>query len=235
VAYVLPLGLLAGSLTTVAGLGGGMMLVLVLSLVVGPREALAVTAPALLLGNLHRLHLFRARLERRALLRFAVGALPASFVFGLLAVSLPAAVLHWLLLSVTTFAVARQLGWIAWRPGEGTLVPGGAVAGALTATTGGGGLVAAPLLLATGLSGEAYVATAAGTAVCMHVGRILAYGAGGLLSGATLGTSAVLAVAILGGNLLGRRVRRALSDRTLERITWGTLVVAVSLAVLGVA
>ena len=41
------LGVLGGALTTVAGLGGGMMLVVVLSLLHDPRYALAVTAPEL--------------------------------------------------------------------------------------------------------------------------------------------------------------------------------------------
>ena len=48
------LGILAGILTTLAGLGGGMLLVLALSLTSSPVTELAATAPALSLGNLHR-------------------------------------------------------------------------------------------------------------------------------------------------------------------------------------
>jgi hypothetical protein len=62
---LVPLGLLAGVLTTVAGMGGGMMLVVVLSLVWDPRVALASTAPALLVGNAHRAYLYRAQVARQ--------------------------------------------------------------------------------------------------------------------------------------------------------------------------
>ena len=48
------LGTIAGILTTLAGQGGGLFLLLAIAALVGPHEALAITAPALLLGNLHR-------------------------------------------------------------------------------------------------------------------------------------------------------------------------------------
>ncbi len=232
---VLPLGLLAGALTTVAGLGGGMMLVLALSLLWGPQTALAVTAPALLVGNLHRLLLFRASVDRAIAWRFAAGAVPAAFAGGLAVVALPPVVLHVLLVGVASFAVVRELGWLGWRPPANAVVPAGAVAGLVTATTGGGGLLVAPMLLATGLRGEAFVATGAAVAIAMHVGRIAAYGAGGLVDTATLGYSALLAAAIFAGNLLGRRARAHLTERTTMRITWGTLAVAMVLALAGLA
>lgn len=232
---VLPLGLLAGALTTVAGLGGGMLLVLALSLAWDPRTALAVTAPALLLGNLHRLSLFHRVVDRTVAWRFAAGAVPAAFAGGLVAVALPELVLHVLLVAVAALAAARELRWIRWRPPTGAVAPAGAVAGALTATTGGGGLLVAPLLLARGLRGEAYVATGAAAAIAMHVGRIAAYGAGGLVSGEILVTAALLAGTILLGNLGGRHLRRRLSDRATLRITWATLAIAMVLALAGLA
>jgi hypothetical protein len=229
------LGLIAGALTTVAGLGGGMLLVLALSLAWGPHEALAVTAPALLVGNVHRLVMFRRQVDRAVALRFAAGAIPASFLGGLAAVALPVIVLHVLLLGVAGLAVARETGALRWQPPPAAILPGGVAAGVLTATTGGGGLLVAPMLLATGLRGEAFVATGAAAAIAMHVGRIAAYGTGGLLDATTLGGSAVLAVAILAGNLGGRGIRGHLSEKATARITWATLAVALVLAVAGLA
>jgi hypothetical protein len=229
------LGLVAGALTTVAGLGGGMLLVLVLSVVWDPHAALAVTAPALLLGNTHRLVLFRREVDRAVAWRFAAGAIPASFVAGLAAVALPEMVLSVLLLAVAGLAAARELGWITFRPTPAAIIPGGAVAGAVTATTGGGGLLLAPMLLAHGLRGEAFIATGAAASIAMHVGRIGAYGMGGLVHVETLGYSALLAVAILAGNLGGRRVRGLLSARATMGITWATLAVALVLAIAGLA
>src|SRR5438045_2862535 len=59
-AVLLALGIASGILTTLAGQGGGMALLLACSALFGPRFAIALTTPALLLGNLHRAALFRA-------------------------------------------------------------------------------------------------------------------------------------------------------------------------------
>ena len=61
---VVPLGIFAGALTTIAGIGGGLVITLVLAAVWEPHLALAVSAPALLLGNVHRLLLLRAEIDR---------------------------------------------------------------------------------------------------------------------------------------------------------------------------
>src|SRR5688572_1452872 len=63
VALVVLLGIAAGFLTTVAGMGGGLLLVTALAVVWGPHVALPVTSLALLVGNLHRLALYRRHLR----------------------------------------------------------------------------------------------------------------------------------------------------------------------------
>ncbi|MBW2464441.1 MAG: sulfite exporter TauE/SafE family protein [Deltaproteobacteria bacterium] len=231
---VLPLGLAAGALTTIAGLGGGMMLVLVFSLLWDVPTALAVSAPALLLGNLHRVWLFRRSVDRRLAKSLALGALPASFLGGLFAVAAPVWVLHWLLVATTAFAVAKKLGLVTLSQQPRAMVPVGIGAGFLTATSGGGGLMVAPVLLASGLRAEAYVATGAVTAVAMHIGRIGAYGFGGLIDGESLLTSLALAVAIIFGNALGKGARPLMSEGTKLRIAWGAMASAVALALAGV-
>lgn len=228
------LGVASGALTTVAGLGGGILLLLSLSLVWGPTAALATTAPALLLSNLHRLWMFRRDLNKRVSFSFVAGALPGSFVGGMLAARVPEAVLTWLLVVMTALAVTRALGLWKWEPRPSVLLPAGAGIGVLTGTSGGAGVLVAPLLLASGLTGSAYVATAALCAVAMHTGRVLAYGAGGLVTGETLWRTAILTGALLLGNYAGKRIRaRLLDDKRAQRIEIGTLIVCVGLALLG--
>jgi len=227
------LGILAGLLTTVAGLGGGMLLLLALAFVRGPQAALAVTAPALLLGNLHRALLFRRTIRLPVALPLVLATLPGSLLGGLLLPVLPGRWVHAIMVVMTALAVARSLGWWRWTPSPAALAPAGFGIGALAATSGGAGLLLAPLLLATGLTGEAYVATGAAVAVAMHLGRVLAYGAGGLLAHDTLGDSAVLAVALLLGNALGQQARSWIPDTLGGRLEMATLVVSVLLVVAG--
>lgn len=227
------LGVLAGGLTTIAGLGGGVLLVLALSLAGSPAEALAISSPALLVGNLHRFAVGRAEVDAGVVRALGLGALPGSALGGLLAVAVPTVVLEALLVLSTVFALARAFGYLSFKPGAGALVPAGFGIGVATATTGGGALLLAPLLLATGLTGARYVATAAGVAVSIHVGRLLGYGVGGLITRETLVAAAVLAVAIVGGNAVGQRLRGRIDARTGARLELGVLLVCVALALAG--
>lgn len=231
---LLPLGVAAGALSTVAGMGGGILLVLSLSLVGGPLRALAVTAPALLLGNVHRLWLFREALDRRVAGVFLLGAFPGALIGSLVTVALPPAVLPWILLTVSALAVARGLGWLRWTPGPRSLAPAGLVAGGVAATSGAGVFVS-PLLLAAGLKGDAFIATASASAAAMHVARVLGYGVGGLVDGETLLSSGVLALGLFAGNVAGRWVRGWIGDGGALKVTYAVMATMVVLAIVGVA
>ncbi len=230
------LGFVAGLWTTIAGLGGGMMLLFSLAAWWGdPMAALAVTAPALLVGNLHRLVMFRAEVDRDLGLPIVCGALPGSVVGGLLAVSIPPWVLQIAMVSIALVALARVCGVLEWTPGRRTLVPAGAGIGVIGATTGGAGVLVGPLLLSSGLKGVPYVATGALFGATMHAGRLLAYGVGGWVDPGVVGSGLVIAVAIVAGNLAGRRLRRYIRSAWQTRIELGTVLGLVGLAVVGAA
>jgi hypothetical protein len=233
---LLPLfGVLAGLLTTLAGLGGGILLLLVLSLVWGPAAALASTAPAMLFGNLHRLWMLRIEVDRPIAKAFAWGAVPGSFVGGLLAARMPEGVLRWLMLGMTAAAVGRAFDLWSWRPRASAMAPAGVGIGALSATAGGAGLLVGPLLMAAGLSGKRFVATVAAAAVALHAGRVVAYGLGGMMTGETALRAAVLTGAVMGGNQLGLWVRdRLLDEKKAHRLELGALIACVGLSVVGV-
>jgi hypothetical protein len=68
----------------------------------------------------------------------------------------------------------------------------------------------------------------------MHVGRVLGYGATGLLDRRTLALSAAITAALLVGNALGVRVRRWIPQGASTRIELAALTVSVGLALAGV-
>lgn len=233
-AIVLLLGLAAGALTTLAGAGGGVLLILSLSLLVGPHVALAATAPALLVGNAHRVALYRDRVDRGIALRVVAGALPGSLLGGAFALSLSTAALRSIFFVIAVYAVARAFGFGAWSPPRFLLAPAGALLGGISATSGGAGLLGAPLLLSTGLTGERYIATSAAVALATHVGRLTAYGARGMLSREVLAFGALATVALIAGNRLGDRLRPLVSTARRRRIVeFGTLAACCTLAVVG--
>jgi uncharacterized membrane protein YfcA len=230
---LLILGSLAGVVTTVAGLGGGLALLLALSLFWDPHQALAATAIALLVGNVHRVWMLRRQVSKKVVAAFALGAVPGSIAGGWLAVSLPAWVVQAFMVGSTALSIIHALSKSTWRPGPKMIAPAGVVIGGLTGASGGAAVLTSPLFLAAGLSGEAYVASLSASAVLMHIGRIVAYGAGGLVTSTTLGYAALLALAILAGNLAGRKLRTWTSKIPGRSLEYASLVVCATLAVLG--
>jgi len=223
----------AGVLTTLAGMGGGTVLVLLVLLTVDdPVTALAATSMRLLVGNLHRVLLFRQRVDWTLLRPFALGAVPAAMAAGWLVPSLPDSIVKALIGVVALVAVIGILFGVRIRPAAGAATTVGGVVGAVSATTGGGGLLAGPFFLASGLTGERYIATGACAALAVHIGRIVGYGGGGGLTRETVLLGMGFAVAIPLGNLVGKRIRPMISTRNGRRLEVGT---AASLAVLAVA
>jgi uncharacterized protein len=229
------LGLLAGVLTTIAGQGGGLVLLLACSALVGPHAALALTSVALLLGNTHRALLFRRAIDRPVACRMIFGAVPGALAGGLVAGAAPPIVLHALMLALTALALAKAAGLLAFAVPRGALAPSGLVVGGLTGAAGGAGVLFAPILLSAGLTGAAFVGTSSAIAVAAHLGRVVAYGAGGLYTSDLVLPTLLVAAAIFAGNALGERLRASLRPGTAVRIEHGTLVVCVALSIAGAA
>ena len=225
--------LIAGALTTLAGMGGGLVLLLGLSVAMDPLTALVITGPALLVGNLHRVVLYRRHIRRPLAWRFALGAAPGALVGGFLAVGIPELVLRIAMVALAVAAVGKVLSGWSIKPSPGALIPGGAAVGFVTATSGGGGLIAGPLWLASGLSGRTYVGTAAVGAAAVHVARMTGYGAGGVLDPGALQLGLLGAACITLGNLVGDRARRLVPEPWVPRLEVGVVLSGLALALVG--
>jgi uncharacterized membrane protein YfcA len=231
--FLVLLGLGAGALTTMAGQGGGIFLLLVLGVFVGPHEALALSSPALLLGNVHRAILYRRDAAWGIAARIVAGAAPLAVVGGLLAGRTPGWLIDVVLVSLTIFAFLRASKRINVQIPQRAFPAAGGVVGLLTGTSGGAGVLVSPLLLSTGLTGKRFVGTSAIVAVAIHVGRVSAYAKTGLLRPDHLVAVAVIAASIFAGNALANRMRTYVSERACTRLEYATLAVCALLSVTG--
>lgn len=228
------LGLTGGFLTTVSGMGGGLLLVTALSLLWGPHHALPISALALLVGNLHRFALYRESLRADIARPLLIGLVPGSAIGALLVAGMPPAILQVAMLALVGLALARAaLGW-TWRLPVAALAPAGGAVGVMAGTAGGAAVLTSPLLMATGIRGDEYMATMSLAAAAMHLARMAGYGAGGLVGGATFAWAGFLAVTLVAGNLLGRASRKRMSPRLRGGFEYGVLAAAGLLAVIGV-
>jgi uncharacterized membrane protein YfcA len=231
----LALGIFAGMLTTVAGMGGGLFLVAVVGILRGPHEALAITSPALLVSNLQRTVMFRQVVDRRVAALLSSGAIPGAVLGGVLLPALPSVLVTLLLVATTGLALLRSRGLLNISPGRKSLIAAGSGIGALAATSGGAGFLVAPVVMSTGLKGLPYVATVSCCAVALHIGRVAGYGISGLLVAGLLPMIGALLVGLIAGNLIAARYRDRIPTELESKIEIGALVTTALLALAGVA
>ncbi len=232
--WIAALGLGAGALTTVSGMGGGLLMVFVLSLVMGPKAALVVSAAALLVGNLHRVWLYRVDVDRPVVRRLLIGLVPGTLVGAWLAGGLSDNVIRVVMVVAALAALARAVSGVRWTLPGASLTPAAAVVGFFAATAGGAAAMLGPMMLSSGLSGQRYLAVTGVGATAMHTVRIGGYGAVGLWHAAYLPLVAALAASVLVGNLIGRRLRDVVPERAGSALEVITPVVCAGLAVAGI-
>jgi uncharacterized membrane protein YfcA len=213
------LGVLAGALTTLAGQGGGTILLLALAAAVGPHRALAMSTVALCIGNVHRVITFRRWIAWRVARPLMTSTILGSVMGGAFAAKMPALWLKAIIVSMTALGIASR-----YRKGAKLLSSnrglgaGGLLVGLLTGTSGGAGFLLAPLTMGAGLTGEAYMATQSIAAVTIHIGRLAAYAHGGLYRNVAALDVVLLTVSILFGNVIAQRFRGRISPVAMGRI-----------------
>jgi uncharacterized protein len=228
------LGVAAGTLTSVSGLGGGLLLITALSALWTPHRALPISALALLAGNFHRLVIYRHHLRADVARPLLIGLIPGSVVGAALAGGLPAALLQGAMLLLVGLSFGRAaFGW-TWRLPRAALATAGGAVGVMAGGAGGAAVLTCPLLLSTGIRGDEYMATMALSAVAMHVARMAGYGAAGLVGGATFAWAGFLAATLVAGNLIGRALRERIGPRGRTVIEYGALAAAALLALVGI-
>lgn len=241
------IGLVGAALTSVAGFGGGMLLTLSLLAMVSPHEALALAAPALMLGHLHRLTLLHREVSWRHVGLLWLGALPVGALAAMLAVHVPNRLLAGavVLTSLVGLVASRFVGRTreqdarkreqAERKGRMTVPAGGAVLGLLVSTTGIGGPVMPATLMSAGLSGAVFVATSTACAIGIHAVRIAGYSVAGMMDASLWPAVVAVAAASVVGNVVGRRLAGTIGDERARWVTKGVLVVSAMGAVVKLA
>ena len=227
-------GVMAGGLTTIAGLGGGILLIAGLSLFWAPATVLAMTAPALFVGNASRVALLRREVDWTMVGRFAITAGPTALLASYVAVHAPAGLLKVGIALLLLVFVAQEV-WKGQSPpvarldgrGQAWLAAtAGAVSGTVSGLTGGAGFIATPFLHRMGLGPKALVATSAACMALVHLSKGVGFSLNLSLTPAMWPAALALSVGVVAGNSLGSRLLDRLSERRFRQLLLGALVVA---------
>jgi uncharacterized membrane protein YfcA len=213
---VLVVGALVASVVGgVAGFGAGIIMLPLVAWAVGVRSAVPVLTVTMLVGNLARIWWSRGEIDRAVVVRFALGAMPATALGTVLYVGassegLGRIVGAFLLLSVPLRRVLASSPFqmrLRHFPILGALV--GLLSGLVVTT----GPVNTPFFLAYGLRRSAYIGTEAVCAMAMHVARGAALARYALLTWETVALGLALGGMMFAGSWLGRRLLDRMSDR----------------------
>ncbi len=218
---------LTAILSSVAGFGGATLLLPVFVALFGPRDAVAVLTVSQLVSNGSRAWFNREQIVRPVVGWFALGAVPAAVLGGMVFASAPLAALS-RVIGVVLLAI---LAWRRLQPGG--LHPRlrafagiGAVSGFGSALVGSLGPLTAPFFLAYGLTKRAYIGTEAASATVMHITKLIVYGGAAVLAPSSVAIGLSLAPATLSGTWLGTRILDRISTRLFTVLVEAGLLVA---------
>jgi uncharacterized membrane protein YfcA len=195
----------AAILSSIAGFGGATILLPVFVALFGARDAVAVLTVAQLASNGSRAWFNRAEINRPIVGWFAIGAVPAAVVGGLIFASAPLSALGRVMgLLLLAMVVWRRFWPNAFRPSLRAFAAVGAFSGFGSALIGSLGPVTAPFFLAYGLARHAYIGTEAAAAVVMHTTKLIVYGGAAVLAPGSVAIGLALAPATAAGAWVGK-------------------------------
>ena len=225
---VIAAALVASILAAVAGFGGAVIMLPVLVWAFGIQDAIPILTVAQLIGNLSRVIFNKRELRWPVVWRFALGAVPAAVIGGIIFATAPAAALVRLLgVFLIVMVVYRHTHW--GKRARLTLrgfVPLGAASGILSAVLGTVGPFAAPFFLSYGLIKGAYIGTEAMTAVIMHITKLGVYGSYSLVGIHTLLIGVAIGAVMILGTYVGKRLLNKVPESIFPHIIEGTMLVA---------
>ena len=204
-ALVLTVGLVAGTLGGIVGFGSSIMLMPVLVLTFGPREAVPIMAVASVMANLSRVLVWWRAIDWRACLAYAATAVPAAALGARTLLALPPRVVEVTLgaFFVAMIPLRRAIAHRGLHVRLPHLAAAGAVIGFVTGIVVSTGPISVPLFLAYGLVKGAFLATEAAGSLAVYLAKAVvfrSFGAlpldvalRGLITGASLMVGALVA------------------------------------------
>jgi uncharacterized membrane protein YfcA len=209
------------------GLGGGIFLLSVMSVVLPPAILIPIHGVAQLGSNVGRAIILARLIDLRFLLPFAIGTLIGSLVGANLFVALPAWLLQ-IILALFVLYATWSPGFRATKLGRKTFLGVGFASGFVTLFIGGSAPLVAPFVRAATKERRAFVSTLAAMMVLQHGVKIAAFG----MLGFAFGTYLPVLVGLVACGFLGTVSGRLLLDKLPERVfSIGLKIVLTGLAI----
>jgi uncharacterized membrane protein YfcA len=233
---VLAVGLIAGTISGIIGTGSSLMLVPVLVIAFGPKEAVPIMAIAALMANLARILSWWREIDWRACAVYAATAAPAAALGAGTLLLLPPRLIDSalggffiLMIPLRRWLTAHALTARLWH-----LALFGAFIGYLTGIVVSTGPISVPLFLAYGLVRGAFLATEAAGSLAVYVSKTLVFRELGALPLEVIGKGLIVGASLMVGSFIARHFVLRIDAQAFRLVMDGLMLVS-GLSLLGMA
>ncbi len=205
----------AAVLSGMSGFGGGLIITVFITPVIGAKAVVPVLAVAMGITNLSRVWFYRTALDPRMVALLVGPGVIAAVLGSMLYVRLDAAVVQAMLgaVLVGSMVFRRYLAQRRITPNHTTLAAIGGLYGFLSSIIVGAGIILVPMMLGAGLAGAALLATDAAVAVLINIVKIFMFGALDALTLKLLVIALVMGACTVPGTWLASCIVRRTSVR----------------------
>ena len=227
-ALILAVGYLAGVVSGIVGTGATVILLPVLVIVFGPREAVPIMAIVALMSNFAKITSWWKEIDWRACGAYALGGIPAAAIGARTLLVLPETAVE-VALGLFFLAMVPGRRWLASRNmtmGLGGLVIAGVVIGFLTGIVVSTGPLSVPAFAAYGLVKGAFIATEAAGSLALYISKALTFRQFGALPIDIVIKGLISGSSVMAGTYTARLIVERLSVTTFQRLLDGVMVIA---------
>jgi len=203
---VLSVGLIAGIISGIVGFGSSIMLMPVLVITFGPREAVPIMAVAAIMANASRVAVWWREVDWRAVGVYALAGVPAAALGARTLLVLPPRIVE-ASLAVFFIAMIPIRHWLSvhnFRLKLWQLAVVGACIGFLTGIVVSTGPVNAPFFLAYGLTKGAFLGTEAMSSLTVYVSKSLVFRSFGALPIEAITQGLIIGCSLMAGSYIAK-------------------------------
>jgi len=227
-ALVLVVGFAAGTVSGIVGTGATIILLPILVLAFGPREAVPIMAVVALMSNFAKITAWWREIDWRACAAYALGGIPAAALGARTLLVLPERAVD-VALGLFFLAMVPGRRWLAARNitlGYGGMALAGAIIGFLTGIVVSTGPLSVPAFAAHGLVKGAFIATEAAGSLALYVSKAVTFRTFGALPVDIIVKGLITGSSVMAGTYLARLIVERLSIATFQRLLDGVMLVS---------
>lgn len=219
-------GLFAGTLGGIVGTGSSLVMMPVLVVMFGPRQAVPIMAVAAIMGNLGRVLAWRRDIDWRACGAYCATAVPGAMAGARLLLAIPPGLAETALgaFFLSQIPARRWLARRQFRLSATHLMLLGAPLGVLTGIVVSTGPLTVPLFTFYGLERGAFLGTEAASSFGMYLAKVATFEAFGALPPQVLVQGLGVGATLMAGSFVGRFVVLKLSSAAYRSLIDGLMV-----------